>query len=153
MNILFEKRMGDEHKQLLLDNQLCFLIYSTNLALNQVYRQLLSPLGLTYPQYLVMLVLWERDQLSVSEIGERLFLESSTLTPLLKKLEASQLISRKRSVEDERQVIISLTSQGHTLKLQAVDIPSKISEAAACSTTSLTELKDQLATLRHHLSQ
>ena len=70
--------MGDEHKQLLLDNQLCFLIYSTNLALNQVYRQLLSPLGLTYPQYLVMLVLWERDQLSVSEIGERLFLESST---------------------------------------------------------------------------
>jgi DNA-binding MarR family transcriptional regulator len=110
--------MGDEHKQLLLDNQLCFLIYSTNLALNQVYRQLLSPLGLTYPQYLVMLVLWERDQLSVSEIGERLFLESSTLTPLLKKLEASQLISRRRSVEDERQVIISLTPQGHTLKLQ-----------------------------------
>lgn len=86
MNILFEKRMGDEHQQLRLDNQLCFLIYSTNLALNQVYRQLLSPLGLTYPQYLVMLVLWERDQLSVSKIGERLFLESSTLTPLLKNL-------------------------------------------------------------------
>lgn len=78
--------MGDEHQQLLLDNQLCFLIYSTNLALNQVYRQLLAPLGLTYPQYLVMLVLWEKDQLSVSEIGERLFLESSTLTPLLKKI-------------------------------------------------------------------
>ena len=123
--------MGDEHQQLLLDNQLCFLIYSTNLALNQVYRQLLAPLGLTYPQYLVMLVLWEKDQLSVSEIGERLFLESSTLTPLLKKLEISQLITRKRSTKDERQVIISLTQQGQDLELKAVDIPNQISQAAS----------------------
>lgn len=89
--------MGEEHQQLLLDNQLCFLVYSTNLAINQVYRQLLAPLKLTYPQYLVMLVLWEKDQVTVSEIGDRLFLESSTLTPILKKLESAQLIHRKRS--------------------------------------------------------
>ncbi|ESK57001.1 MarR family winged helix-turn-helix transcriptional regulator [Acinetobacter tjernbergiae] len=143
--------MGDEHQQLLLDNQLCFLIYSTNLALNQVYRQLLAPLGLTYPQYLVMLVLWEKDQLSVSEIGERLFLESSTLTPLLKKLEISQLITRKRSAKDERQVIISLTQQGHNLKLKAVDIPNQISQAASCTPSTLNNLKDQISTLRDNL--
>ncbi|MFM6957017.1 MAG: MarR family winged helix-turn-helix transcriptional regulator [Acinetobacter sp.] len=143
--------MGDEHQQLLLDNQLCFLIYSTNLALNQVYRQLLTPLGLTYPQYLVMLVLWEKDQLSVSEIGERLFLESSTLTPLLKKLEISQLITRKRSAKDERQVIISLTQQGHNLELKAVDIPNQISQAASCAPSTLNNLKDQISALRDNL--
>lgn len=132
--------MGDEHQQLLLDNQLCFLIYSTNLALNQVYRQLLAPLGLTYPQYLVMLVLWEKDQLSVSEIGERLFLESSTLTPL-KKLEISQLITRKRSTKDERQVIISLTQQGQDLELKAVDIPNQISQAGITYTINTKQFK------------
>ena len=143
--------MGNEHQQLLLDNQLCFLIYSTNLALNQVYRQLLAPLGLTYPQYLVMLVLWEKDQLSVSEIGERLFLESSTLTPLLKKLEISQLITRKRSVKDERQVIISLTQQGQDLELKAVDIPNQIPQAASCTPSTLSNLKDQISALRDNL--
>jgi len=143
--------MGDEHQQLLLDNQLCFLIYSTNLALNQVYRQLLTPLGLTYPQYLVMLVLWEKDQLSVSEIGERLFLESSTLTPLLKKLEISQLITRKRSTKDERQVVISLTQQGQDLELEAVDIPNQISQAASCTPSTLDNLKDQISALRDNL--
>ncbi|ENX61179.1 MULTISPECIES: MarR family winged helix-turn-helix transcriptional regulator [Acinetobacter] len=145
--------MGEEHPQLLLDNQLCFLIYSTNLALNQVYRQLLAPLGLTYPQYLVMLVLWEKDQLSVSEIGERLFLESSTLTPLLKKLEAADLITRQRSSKDERQVIITLTPQGQALQLQAIDIPNQLAQAASCSPTALLALKDQLSELRTHLNK
>ena len=145
--------MGEEHPQLLLDNQLCFLIYSTNLALNQVYRQLLAPLGLTYPQYLVMLVLWEKDQLTVSDIGERLFLESSTLTPLLKKLEVASLITRKRSSKDERQVIITLTAQGQALQLQATDIPNQLAQAASCSTTTLLALKDQLSELRSNLNK
>ncbi|MDO3666323.1 MarR family winged helix-turn-helix transcriptional regulator [Acinetobacter higginsii] len=145
--------MGEEHPQLLLDNQLCFLIYSTNLALNQVYRQLLAPLGLTYPQYLVMLVLWEKDQLTVSDIGERLFLESSTLTPLLKKLEAAGLITRQRSSKDERQVIITLTPQGKALQLQAIDIPNQLAQAASCSPTTLLALKDQLSELRTHLNK
>lgn len=145
--------MGEEHPQLLLDNQLCFLIYSTNLALNQVYRQLLAPLGLTYPQYLVMLVLWEKDQLTVSDIGERLFLESSTLTPLLKKLEAADLITRQRSSKDERQVIITLTPQGQALQLQAIDIPNQLAQAASCSPTALLALKDQLSELRTHLNK
>ncbi|WP_332606324.1 MarR family winged helix-turn-helix transcriptional regulator [Acinetobacter sp. ESBL14] len=145
--------MGEEHPQLLLDNQLCFLVYSTNLALHQVYRQLLTPLGLTYPQYLVMLVLWEKDQLSVSDIGERLFLESSTLTPLLKKLEIAGLISRKRSLKDERQVIIGLTTQGQALQLQAVDIPNQLAQAASCSPTTLLALKDQLSELRSNLNK
>ncbi|NIE98151.1 MarR family transcriptional regulator [Acinetobacter sp. C26M] len=145
--------MGEEHPQLLLDNQLCFLIYSTNLALNQVYRQLLTPLGLTYPQYLVMLVLWEKDQLTVSDIGERLFLESSTLTPLLKKLEAAGLITRQRSNKDERQVIITLTTQGQALQLQAIDIPNQLAQAASCSSTALLTLKDQLSELRANLNK
>lgn len=143
--------MGEEHQQLLLDNQLCFLVYSTNLAINQVYRQLLAPLKLTYPQYLVMLVLWEKDQVTVSEIGDRLFLESSTLTPILKKLESAQLIHRKRSKKDERMVIISLTEQGIDLQLQAIDIPYQIAQAASCSPKTLFELKNQLAELRHNL--
>lgn len=145
--------MGEEHQQLLLDNQLCFLVYSTNLAINQVYRQLLAPLKLTYPQYLVMLVLWEKDQVTVSEIGDRLFLESSTLTPILKKLESAQLIHRKRSKKDERLVIISLTEQGIDLQLQAIDIPHQLAQAASCSPTTLFELKNQLAELRHNLTK
>lgn len=145
--------MGEEHQQLLLDNQLCFLVYSTNLAINQVYRQLLAPLKLTYPQYLVMLVLWEKDQVTVSEIGDRLFLESSTLTPILKKLESAQLIHRQRSKKDERLVIISLTEQGIDLQLQAIDIPHQIAQAASCSPTNLFELKNQLAELRHNLTK
>ena len=97
---------------LLLGNQICFAIYSTAHAFNRVYKPLLDRLGLTYPQYLVMLVLWERDGVPVKDIGERLFLDSGTLTPLLKRLEAAELIKRTRSTEDERQVLIALTAQG-----------------------------------------
>ena len=92
-----------------LDNQICFAVYSTAHAFNRVYKPLLDKLGLTYPQYLVMLVLWERDGVPVKDIGERLFLDSGTLTPLLKRLEAAELIKRTRSTEDERQVLIALT--------------------------------------------
>src|SRR6202140_4412432 len=107
---------------LLLGNQLCFAIYSTAHAFNRVYKPLLDRLGLTYPQYLVMLVLWERDGVPVKEIGERLFLDSGTLTPLLKRLEAAGLIKRTRSTEDERQVLIALTSQGQALREKATAV-------------------------------
>ena len=99
-----------------LDNQICFAVYSTAHAFNRVYKPLLERLGLTYPQYLVMLVLWERDGVPVKDIGERLFLDSGTLTPLLKRLEAAELIRRTRSTEDERQVLIALTPQGQALR-------------------------------------
>ncbi|MFU0511388.1 MarR family winged helix-turn-helix transcriptional regulator, partial [Acinetobacter baumannii] len=129
--------MDQDCQNLKLENQLCFLIYSTNLALNQLYRKLLTPLGITYPQYLVMLVLWEKDEITVSEIGSKLFLESSTLTPILKKLEALQLLNRTRSKEDERQVIITLSEKGKKLKEQAVNIPKHILEASSCDTATL----------------
>ncbi|ENU56513.1 MAG: MarR family transcriptional regulator [Acinetobacter sp.] len=145
--------MQQDYSNLNLDHQLCFLVYSTNLALNQLYRKLLTPLGLTYPQYLVMLVLWEKDGLTVSEIGEKLFLESSTLTPLLKKLQSNGIVNRERSTKDERQVIISLTAEGHALKLKAVDIPLQVAQASACDLDSITQLKDLLSNLRENISK
>ena len=103
--------MDQDCQNLKLENQLCFLIYSTNLALNQLYRKLLAPLGITYPQYLVMLVLWEQDEVTVSEIGAKLF---RIIYPhsYLEKLEASHLLHRTRSTQDERQVIITLSDEG-----------------------------------------
>ncbi|MEQ1106363.1 MarR family winged helix-turn-helix transcriptional regulator [Acinetobacter seifertii] len=145
--------MDQDCQNLKLENQLCFLIYSTNLALNQLYRKLLTPLGITYPQYLVMLVLWEKDEITVSEIGKKLFLESSTLTPILKKLEAIQLVNRTRSKEDERQVIITLSEKGKELKEQAVNIPAHILEASSCDMTTLLGLKDQLTQLRTNIAK
>src|ERR1700760_1428959 len=96
-----------------LDNQICFAVYSAAHAFNRVYKPLLDRLGLTYPQYLVMLVLWESDGVPVKDIGERLYLDSGTLTPLLKRLEQAGFLRRARSKDDERVVLISLTAQGH----------------------------------------
>ena len=136
-----------------LDEQLCFALYSTSLALNKVYRRLLAPLGLTYPQYLVMMVLWERDGLSVSEIGEKLFLDSATLTPLLKRLEASGLVTRTRASHDERQVIVELTGEGRALKAQAKSVPSELACASECSPDDLVAMKQQLESLREALAR
>ena len=137
---------------LLLGNQLCFAIYSTAHAFNRVYRPLLDHLGLTYPQYLVMLVLWERDGVPVKDIGERMFLDSGTLTPLLKRLEAAQLIKRTRSTADERQVLIALTSQGQALREKARTVPQSILAASACSIAELSAMKNDLVTLRDRLN-
>jgi DNA-binding MarR family transcriptional regulator len=137
---------------LLLGNQLCFAIYSTAHAFNRFYKPLLDRLGLTYPQYLVMLVLWERDDLPVKDIGERLFLDSGTLTPLLKRLEAAGLIKRTRSTEDERQVLIALTSQGQSLREKARAVPQAILAASACSITELSAMKNELIGLRDRLN-
>jgi MarR family transcriptional regulator, organic hydroperoxide resistance regulator len=137
---------------LLLGNQLCFAIYSTAHAFNRVYKPLLKRLRLTYPQYLVMLVLWERDDLPVKDIGERLFLDSGTLTPLLKRLEAAELIKRTRGTEDERQVLIALTSRGQALREKARAVPHAILAASACSLTELSAMKNELIALRDRLN-
>lgn len=134
-----------------LDGQLCFALYSASLAMNKVYRKLLKKLDLTYPQYLVMLVLWERDEVSVSEIGERLFLDSATLTPLLKRMEAAGLITRNRATSDERQVIIALTRQGRTLKGQVPELQEGVFCAIDCSLDQVLALKADLESLRGRL--
>ncbi|NMG33659.1 MarR family transcriptional regulator [Azoarcus sp. TTM-91] len=136
---------------LLLDHQLCFALYSTALAMNKVYRKLLKDLDLTYPQYLVMMVLWERDGVTVSEIGERLFLDSATLTPLLKRLEAAALLSRQRAASDERQVIITLTPAGRALKERATAVPAGVLCATDCEPDQLLGLKNELESLRRKL--
>ena len=135
-----------------LDNQLCFALYSTSLAMTKVYKPLLEELGLTYPQYLAMLVLWERDGLMVSELGERLYLDSGTLTPLLKRLEASGYISRIRDVEDERRVNITLTSSGRKLKTRAAKIPGCILSASQCALPELVALTNEVQGLRQRLA-
>ncbi|CAB3910253.1 MarR family winged helix-turn-helix transcriptional regulator [Achromobacter anxifer] len=137
---------------LLLDSQLCFALYSTSLAMNKVYRKLLRGLDLTYPQYLVMLVLWEGDEITVTDIGERLFLDSATLTPLLKRLEAAGLVTRKRAVEDERQVIVGLTRQGRELRAQAEAVPQSIAGAAQCSLEEAQGMMKTLHALREKLT-
>ncbi|MBD8881423.1 MarR family transcriptional regulator [Rhodanobacter sp. 7MK24] len=137
---------------LLLDQQVCFALYAANLAMGKLYRKLLHALELTYPQYLVMLVLWEHDGLTVSEIGERLYLDSATLTPLLKRLQAAGLLDRARSAEDERQVVITLTAEGRALKKRANAVPNEVLCAAGCEVDELRSLKRDLDRLRSHLS-
>lgn len=135
-----------------LENQLCFAFYSTNLAINKRYRQWLAPLKLTYPQYLVMLVLWQQDNVTVSQIGEQLFLDSATLTPLLKRLENAGRVRRHRSSDDERQVLITLTPEGLQLKEKASHIPASLQQALACSSDEMNAIKAQLEQLRQRLN-
>jgi DNA-binding MarR family transcriptional regulator len=134
-----------------LDSQLCFALYSAGLAMNKVYRGLLAPLGLTYPQYLVMMVLWQDNQITVSDIGDRLFLDSATLTPLLKRMETAGWLTRTRAAKDERQVIVGLTEAGHALKRQAESIPQGVFCATECAPEELNRLKSLLDNLRQNL--
>jgi MarR family transcriptional regulator, organic hydroperoxide resistance regulator len=135
-----------------LDNQLCFALYSTSLAMTKLYKPLLEEMGLTYPQYLAMLVLWEQDGLTVSELGERLYLDSGTLTPLLKRMESAGLVSRIRAVEDERRVHITLTAAGRKLKARAAKIPGCIMSATQCSVPELVSLTQQVQSFRNRLT-
>ena len=137
---------------LLLDNQLCFALYSASLAMTKLYKPMLDELGLTYPQYLVMLVLWEGDGLMVSELGQRLYLDSGTLTPLLKRLETAGLVSRLRAVEDERRVHVHLTAAGRRLKARAAKVPACVLAASQCSVPELLQLTEQVRTLRERLA-
>ena len=143
-----QKLESTDNPALLLDNQLCFALYSTSLAMTKIYKPLLAPLGLTYPQYLAMLVLWEQDGIMVSELGERLYLDSGTLTPLLKRLETSGLIARLRDVSDERRVHVTLTAAGRKLKAKAAVIPACVVNAAGCSLSDLLSLTRQVQALR-----
>jgi DNA-binding MarR family transcriptional regulator len=135
-----------------LDHQVCFALYSASLAMTKLYKPLLDALGLTYPQYVALLALWERDGLTVSELGERLFLDSGTLTPLLTRLEAAGLVARLRDVQDERRVRITLTPQGRALRERAEDIPRCVMERSQCDVSELQALTRQLTTLRDRLA-
>lgn len=134
-----------------LDNQVCFALYSASLAMTRLYKPLLEPLGLTYPQYLVLLVLWERDGLAVNELGERLFLDSGTLTPLLKRMETAGWLQRQRASDDERRVIVSLTAEGKALKRRAQSVPRALAAATGCSADELVALTQRLQQLRTQL--
>lgn len=139
-------------ERLRLDNQVCFALYSASLAMTKLYKPLLDAIGLTYPQYLVMLVLWEQDGVTVSELGERLFLDSGTLTPLLKRLEGAGLLSRLRDAADERRVLIRLTADGRQLKARAQRIPGCVLQAAQCNVADAMALTRQVQALRHRLT-
>ncbi len=130
--------------QLALDRQVCFALYAATRAMTAAYRPVLSTLGLTYPQYLVMLVLWETNGLSVGEIGERLFLDSGTLTPLLKRLQEQGLLVRRRRPRDERQVEIRLTPMGKALRDKAATVPENLLCRARDSGVDLLALRDDL---------
>ena len=147
------RKQSAADQPLRLDNQICFAVYSAAHAFNRVYKPLLDRLGLTYPQYLVMLVLWEKDGVPVKDIGERLLLDSGTLTPLLKRLEAAQLIKRTRSTQDERQVLVALTLQGHALREKARAVPPSILAASACSIAELSAMKSEIIALRDRLNE
>jgi len=138
---------------LALDNQFCFALYSASLAMTKTYKPFLDTIGLTYPQYLVMLVLWQQDDVLVKAIGEKLCLDSGTLTPLLKRLEASSLIERTRDESDERQVRITLTKEGRALKKKAQGIPHQVMCASGQSREALEKLRSQLSSIRNDLAK
>ncbi len=134
-----------------LENFLCFALYSANHAMQRVTRAAYKNVGLTYPQYLVMVVLWENDMQSVNEIGKKLFLESNTLTPLIKRLEALGLVARKRDSEDERKVKVLLTKKGKSLEKESKSHASSIVEKAGLSMKEFKELQSKIVNLRERL--
>ncbi|PZO89951.1 MAG: MarR family transcriptional regulator [Sphingomonas sanxanigenens] len=150
--------MPDDHDRtptpparIALDDFLCFAVYSAGHAFNRVYKPLLEKLGLTYPQYLVLVTLWEEDDQTVGQIGEKLFLESSTLTPLLKRLEASGHVTRRRDSADERVVRVRLTAEGKALSQTACEIAPHILAATGMDVPALVALQRQIVSLRDGL--
>ncbi len=135
-----------------LDDFLCFAIYSTNLAVNRVYKPLLDELGLTYPQYIVLIALYEEDNQTVSGLGDKLFLDSSTLTPLLKRMEAMGHLTRQRDPEDERQVRMRLTPQGRSVREKGMMSRSNLLNSTNFSPAEYEQLRDQMVNLRTYLS-
>lgn len=136
---------------LALDNQLCFALYSASLAMTKLYKPVLAPLGLTYPQYLTLLALWERDGQGVSELGERLYLDSGTLTPLLKRMEVGGWLLRHRSTEDERRVIVRLTAQGQALRNTARGMRQTLAGRTGLDQPEIAKFTERLQTLRARL--
>lgn len=155
LSIIFGVAMSERPtcSELELDNQLCFALYSTSLMMTKVYKPLLKELGLTYPQYLAMLVLWQEDGITVGTMSKRLLTDPGSLTPLLKRLEADQLLNRKRSYQDERVVELYLTEKGRNLREHAHRIPSCVVNASEQSIEALTTLKEDLVRLRDSLQK
>lgn len=134
-----------------LDNQLCFALYAATRALTSTYREKLSPMGITYPQYLVLLVLWEKDNITLKEIGHKLMLDSGTLTPLVKRMEAMELVDRTRGTDDERQTFISLKSKGKRLKTDALDARTFVACRLGMTEPEIMALRGDLMELVEHL--
>lgn len=143
--------VSSAQQTLLVDDQLCFALYSATHAIQGLYRPLLSDLGLTYPQYLVLLVLWERDGLPVSEIGDRLFLNSATLTPLLKRMGTAGLVERRRSTADERRVEVFLTDLGRDMRTSVREVTHEVTCAAQAASEQVAELIENITLLRDGL--
>jgi len=141
----------DLEKELRLDKQLCFALYGAAHAFTRAYKPLLSPLGLTYPQYVVMMALWEEDDVAVKALGEKVGLDSGTLSPLLKRLEQVGYVSRRRDAADERQVFITLTAQGRALKTRAVGVLRGIGSQTGCEIGEIESLRDSLKRLKRQL--
>lgn len=139
--------LPDNGDPLDLDRQVCFPLYAASNLLNRLYRPILADLGLTYPQYLVMLVLWQKAPQTVGALGELLYLDSGTLTPLLKRMETAGLISRTRDAEDERRVLIGLTDKGRALRSAAEDIPGTLASGLNIDEASVTDLRHQVRQL------
>jgi MarR family transcriptional regulator, organic hydroperoxide resistance regulator len=138
-------------KPLGLDDQLCFAVYSAGIAINRAYRPLLDELGITYPQYLVLLALWEQDGQTIGAIAERLALESSTITPLVKRLEAAGLLSRERNPADERQVFVRLTDAGRAMQERSTCLAERLLEKSKLSVGDIQRLNAQVKALRDAL--
>lgn len=130
-----------------LDRQVCFPLYAASNLLNRLYRPILAELGLTYPQYLVMLVLWKDTPQTVGSLGDMLYLDSGTLTPLLKRMETAGLISRTRDIEDERRVLIDLTANGRALRSAAERVPAMLGEGLDIDAAAVADLRDQVRSL------
>ncbi|EIE02282.1 MarR family winged helix-turn-helix transcriptional regulator [Leptospira licerasiae] len=141
------------YESLKLEKQICFPLYASSRAVTALYRPLLEEFGITYPQYLVLLVLWETDRIPLKEIGEKLFLDSGTLTPLLKKMESAGLLTRDRSDLDERSLVVSLTTKGKKLQKKAVCIPERLLEESGLTTEKVQGLKRDLDDLLIILDQ
>ncbi|HEY1720203.1 MAG TPA: MarR family transcriptional regulator [Magnetospirillaceae bacterium] len=145
--------MPDGNPTPTLNDQLCFALYSTAHAVTRAYKPLLDEYGLTYPQYLVLLVLWEQDGMSVKDIGDRLFLDSGTLTPLLKRMEAAGFVKRSRDPEDERQLRVNLTAKAHDLRAKSQEIAYKLFCDFGRSLPELVALREDLTNLRGELQK
>lgn len=134
-----------------LDELLCFAMYNASRALTARYRELLAPLGLTYPQYLVLMALWNESPMTIGELGHRLYLDSGTLSPLLKRLQSLGLIDRARSAEDERVVLVSLTDAGWNARQQLAAVPETMCEATGLSRADLADLRDRIDAVASHV--
>ncbi len=145
--------MSEEFNPLALDNQLCFPLYAAAKEVTRRYKPLLDPLGLTYTQYITMMALWEHDGIPVKELGDRIYLDSATLTPLLKRLELRGYLRRERSAKDERSVIISLTDEGRALRDRALEVPVAMGGCLHIDRDEAMELKSLLENLLHALDK